>query len=124
MGYSRTREISGCYKKLLSRSCWGFNGLRCNKALNLQSPQQLVNRCSVRIFLNLKKRLICIYRVSHMDLEHFKELCAVSSFLVPDISPIIFMVEKCVHFDIWNRKISLFQTMILIFFQIWIFLKI
>jgi GTPase SAR1 family protein len=36
-------KISGCNKKLLSWSCRGFNGLRCNKALNLQSPQQLVN---------------------------------------------------------------------------------
>ena len=42
-----------------------------------------------------------------IDLGHFTELGnTVASFLVPNIFPYHFMVEKCVHFDIWNKKIS------------------
>ena len=41
-----------------------------------------------------------------MDMGYFKELLLPeASFLVPDIFPIIFMVEKCAHFDIGNKKL-------------------
>ena len=54
-----------------------------------------------------------------------KKSYTVASYLVPDISlPIIFMVEKCVHFDIWNIKKfdkgSPYYDMIWFIFQIWI----
>ena len=43
-----------------------------------------------------------IYRVSHMDRVDFKKT-TLASFLVSDISPYIFMLETCVHFDIRNK---------------------
>ena len=43
-----------------------------------------------------------------MDEINLKK-ATVASFLVPGIFPnIIFMVEKYVYFDIWNKKIALF----------------
>ena len=40
-----------------------------------------------------------------MDLGHFKGLLWLH-FWCQTFSSIIFIVEKCVHFDIWNKKIS------------------
>ena len=49
------------------------------------------------------------YRVSNMDLGHFKGLLWLH-FWCQTFSPVIFIVEKFVHFDIWNKKFfSLFQ---------------
>ena len=42
------------------------------------------------------------YRVFDMDWGHFKELLWLR-FWCQAFFPIIFMVEKCVHFDIWNE---------------------
>ena len=39
-----------------------------------------------------------------MDGITFKELLWLH-FWCQEFSPIIFMVEKCLHFDIWNKKI-------------------
>ena len=46
-----------------------------------------------------------MYRVSHMDGKNSKEL-SWFCFLCQTIFPFIFMVEKCVHFDIWHKKNS------------------
>ena len=46
-----------------------------------------------------------IYRMSNMDGVDCKELLW-HQFWCQAFSPIIFMVEKCVHFDIWNKKNS------------------
>ena len=49
------------------------------------------------------------YRVSHMNRVDFKELLWFR-FLCQTFFSIIIMVEKCVHFDIWNKKnFSIFQ---------------
>ena len=39
-----------------------------------------------------------------MDGVDCKYRATVALFLVPGISPIIFMVEKCVHFDMCNKN--------------------
>ena len=62
------------------------------------------------------------YRVSNMEIPYSKELLWLHFWCQAFLS-IIFMVEKCVHFDIWNNRISLFErapSMILLIFQIWI----
>ena len=46
---------------------------------------------------------VCTYRVSHIDGIEFKELLWFH-FWCQAFSPIIFMVEKYVHFDTWNKK--------------------
>ena len=49
-----------------------------------------------------------MYRVSNMDWRYFKEVLWLC-YWCQAFLPIIFMVEKCVHFDIWNNK-KLFFT--------------
>ena len=72
--------------------------------------------------------LVKMYRVFKMDWRYFKELLWLC-FWCQVFLPIIFMVEKCIaniHFDIWNKKLFTFSRgshMILLIFQIWIWLK-
>ena len=44
------------------------------------------------------------YKVFNMDWGHFKELLWLH-FWYQAFPPIIFMVEKCVYFDNWNKNI-------------------
>ena len=51
------------------------------------------------------------YRVFKMDRGHFKELLWLR-FWCQAFFLIILVVEKCVHFDIWNKKILKFERVL------------
>ena len=55
-----------------------------------------------KYFEDLQLGTYTSYRVSKMDWGHFKELPCLC-FWCQAFPPIIFMVEKCVYFDIWNK---------------------
>ena len=44
-----------------------------------------------------------------MEMPYSKELMPWLHFWCQAFLSIIFMVEKCVHFDIWNKKIQFFK---------------